>query len=148
MSGIGLKTEVRNLEAIDENVAAMIAAAGDMTVLMDRIGGGLVASTQDRFERGQGPDGVAWIPSERVLRTGGQTLVDKAHLVSSLTHIPGADRVETGSNMVYAAIQHLGGPAGRGGATQLPARPYLGFDADDEAMIMEEITAYYDEVLQ
>jgi phage gpG-like protein len=33
--------------------------------------------------------------------------------------------VEVGATTAYARIQELGGTAGRGGATTLPARPYL-----------------------
>tara|TARA_R110001592_G_scaffold104697_1_gene294544 strand:- start:50330 stop:50776 length:447 start_codon:yes stop_codon:yes gene_type:complete len=148
MSGIELKTEVKNLEAIDDAVAAMIAAAGDLTPVMDDIGASLVVSTQYRFEIGQGPDGVDWTASKRVEALGGQTLVDKTHLFSSMTHEPASDQVAVGSNMVYAAIHNFGGKTGRNKSVDMPARPYLGIDADDETMIMEKLTAYLAEVLQ
>ena len=39
---------------------------------------------------------------------------------------PGAWESRTGPTAVYGRIQELGGVTGRGGATYLPARPYLG----------------------
>lgn len=38
---------------------------------------------------------------------------------------PGAWESQTGPTAVYGRIQELGGVTGRGGATTLPARPYL-----------------------
>lgn len=39
---------------------------------------------------------------------------------------PGAWESQTGPTAIYGRIQELGGVTGRGGATVLPARPYLG----------------------
>jgi hypothetical protein len=39
---------------------------------------------------------------------------------------PGAWESKTGPTAAYGRIQELGGVTGRGGATTLPARPYLG----------------------
>ncbi len=148
MSGVGIKAEIRNLDAIDDKVVSMLAAAGDLTAVMDDIGASLVVSTQDRFERGETPAGQPWEPSQRVIQHGGQTLIDHSHLVSSMTHNPFRDSVEAGTNMVYAAIQNFGGQAGVAGAATIPAREFMGFDAEDEAMIMEKLTGYLSEVMQ
>lgn len=148
MSGVGIKAEIRNLDAIDDKLASMLAAAGDLTPVMDDIGASLVVSIQDRFERGETPAGVPWESSQRVVKHGGQTLIDKSHLFSDFTHNPYRDSVEAGTNMVYAAIQNFGGQAGRGGAATIIPREFMGFDADDEAMIMEKLTAYLSEVMQ
>ncbi|NQV83917.1 MAG: phage virion morphogenesis protein [Rhodospirillales bacterium] len=116
--------------------------ARDLSPAMDEIGSMLVASTLNRFETGTGPDGIAWLPSQRVLKQGGQTLVDSARLRDSQHHVFGADFVEVGSNVLYAAIHQLGGRAGRGGAANIPARPFLGIDAGDEAEIINILTAH------
>ncbi|MDP3715500.1 MAG: phage virion morphogenesis protein, partial [Burkholderiales bacterium] len=62
---------------------------------------------------------------------------------NSITYGASHDRVEVGTNVVYGAIHHFGGLAGRATGkagpvrrTRLPARPYLGASEDD----LSEIT--------
>lgn len=43
---------------------------------------------------------------------------------------PGRWTASVGGTVIYARIQELGGDTGRGGATHLPARPYLRPTAD------------------
>ncbi|MES8537205.1 phage virion morphogenesis protein, partial [Cutibacterium acnes] len=42
-----------------------------------------------------------------------------------------------GTNRVYARIHQLGGKAGRNRKVTIPARPFLGINADDRQMIGE-----------
>lgn len=127
----------------DKDVQAALgsleAAMADMTEPMDAIGAGLDASMLARFENETGPDGIKWTPSQRALLTGGQTLTDRGHLRASGTHIAGRHSVEQGSNLVYAHAQHAGSKVGRGRKVKLPARPFVGVDDDDAAMIHDEI---------
>jgi len=133
-------------------LAGLRAAAGDLYPAMDQIGAALTASTQARFERGRGPDGNPWPQSLRARLQGGQTLVDKAHLVQSITHQATGQGVDVGTNLIYAGIHQFGGTikakgggklrfklAGGGFATvasvTMPARPFLGIDDDDERAI-------------
>lgn len=123
------------------------------------IGSRLVASTIRRLETGRGPGGVPWKKSERAIREGGQTLTDSARLRSSITYNVLTDGVEVGTNVIYAAIHQLGGrtpprvirprnkralywPGARHPVRSvnhpgsvIPARPFLGVDAGDEAAI-------------
>ncbi|WP_291299294.1 phage virion morphogenesis protein [Elioraea sp.] len=128
------------------------AATRDLTSLMDQIGASLVASTQFRFETARGPVGVPWKRSARAASVGGQTLVDSGRLRASITHRPSSDRVEVGSNLVYAGVHQLGatiraktskGLRFRIGdkfvvrrQVTIPARPFLGVDAEDRAEIV------------
>ncbi len=134
-AALELRANVKGADAVGRRLAEILRGVDDLTPLMDEIGAILVSSTQDRFERGRGPDGAAWLPSQRVLSEGGQTLVDPGILLASITPVPGNDQVEVGSNMVYAGIHQFGGEAGRRGATKLPARPYLGIGFGDAAEI-------------
>ncbi len=134
-AALEIRAGVHGVHAIERKLNDIIAGVEDAEPLFDEIGGIMVASTQHNFESGRSPDGTAWIPSERVLAEGGQTLVDKGILLGSITHNAGPDFVEWGSNMVYAGIHQFGGEAGRGGATKLPKREYLGISAGDEFAI-------------
>lgn len=77
--------------------------------ILDEIGGAMVQRTQERFERGEGPGGAKWQPSQRALAEGGKTLIDTARLMQSITHRVTAEGVEWGTNVEYAAIHQFGG---------------------------------------
>lgn len=123
-------------DTIGPALAGLVARGEDLTPAMDAIGSALVTSTLLRFERGQDPEGTPWLPSQRALETGGQTLIKTGRLRDSITHRATADSVVVGTNLVYAAIHQLGGQAGRGRRTRIPARPYLGVSADDRDEIL------------
>lgn len=135
MSGFGIRIGV-NDAVVRAALAGLESRAADLTAPMDEIGAAMVASTLNRFETGTGPDGAPWVPSQRALAEGGQTLVDQGHLRGSMTHAAGPDQVTWGSNVVYAAIHQLGGRTGRGHAVELPARPFLGLDDADRDEIV------------
>lgn len=143
MSGVDLRVALQ-----DAGVAARLARAatviGNLLPLMEEIGASLETSTRMRFERGAGPDGGAWRPSRR----GGKTLVDTGRLLASMTHNASRDHVEVGSNVIYAAIHQFGGRTGRGLAVDMPARPFLGLDADDEREIDDLISDYLREAFR
>ena len=121
-------------------LAGIEAAASDMSPAMDEIGSMLVASVLRRFETETAPSDKPWKPSRRAREKGGQTLTDTGRLRDSITHRHGSDFVEVGTNVIYSAIHQFGGRAGRGHAATIPARPFIGLDAGDEAEIVEIIT--------
>jgi phage virion morphogenesis protein len=132
MAGATLTIEVDS-RVVQAALARLDRAFDDMTEPMGAIGDMLVSSTTHRFmETNRGPDGSAWTPSLRAIRQGNKTLVARGHLRDSITHIPGPDSVQVGTNLVYAAIHQFGGKAGRGHKVTLPARPYLGLEPEDE----------------
>jgi phage virion morphogenesis protein len=146
VAGVSLKVTVTDAP-VKALFARLIAFGRDTTPVMGEIGGAMVASTQRRFERQAGPGGVAWKPSIRAATEGGQTLRLSGRLFQSLTHVATNGAVEWGSNVIYARIQQLGGTIRAKTAKALrfkiagswvmkqqvtiPARPYLGVDADD-----------------
>ena len=77
-------------------------------------------------------------------------LIDTGALKNSLTStnapyairsVSGSD-VTLGTNLPYAAIQNFGGKIQRNGYTvEIPARPFIGFGAADNAQIQEKIQA-------
>jgi len=105
--------------------------------MFDDIGGYLNSETERRFDESIDWQGQPLEPSERALREGGKTLIDYGHLRDSYTYqlfLDGSG-LEWGSDMVYAAIHHFGGETGRNLATELPPRPIIGINADDEEEI-------------
>ena len=121
-------------------------------------------STRDRFKTGTDPDGNAWKPSHRVMDKGGKTLIDSSRLLGSITSQSGDDFAEWGSNAIYAAIHQAGGEirpktakglffkladgtARRVKKVTIPARPYLGINADDEANIVDIVNQHLQEAI-
>lgn len=120
--------------------------------LLDVIGRKLAESSRMRFEDQRAPGGQAWAPSARAREQAGQTLVDTGRLRDSITHRVAGDGVEVGTNVIYAATHQLGAEIQARNAPYLafkigdrfvrvrkvsiPARPFLGVDADDEADIL------------
>lgn len=125
--------------------------------LLDALGEMLVSSTMQRFQEERGPDGTKWEPSGRAWEEGlarkmrkatkknpsrrgraetghfGKTLQDTGRLRDSVTFesFLTQGQVHVGSNVKYARIHQLGGKAGRGNKTTIPARPYLGIEEKD-----------------
>ncbi len=128
MSGIRLSKDFRHLDRA-------LLRLGEETIftrLHKRIAEAGVSSTKLRFEDQRGPDGARWIPSERVLRHGGQTLVDTGRLRRSITGRGDSARAQWGTNVVYAARHNYGDVIVRGRrAGGIPARPFIGINQDD-----------------
>lgn len=141
--------------AVTGAFARLVALAGDLTRVLDEVGQQLATHVDERFEDEQGPGGVPWRQSWRAKEQGGQTLTDTSRLRKSVTHRAGADFVEVGTNVAYAATHQFGadikaktakGLRFKAGKTDsgkaawrrmmqvtIPARPFLGFDSQDQA---------------
>lgn len=127
MAGASFKMDMTGMARAFGNALAHLS---DTMGLMEGIGEMLVSSTKERFEKGEGPDGTAWKPSKRIVRSGGQTLVDKGTLKKSITYDAGADYVAVGTpNEKYGAIHQFGGAGA--GKPEIEARPYIGISEDD-----------------
>lgn len=130
--------------------------------LLDQIGAFGVSSTQQRFMDERGPGGVAWKKSYRAKHQGGTTLRDQGYLYDSLTHDFNDSSVSWGTNMSYAAIHQTGGTIRPKSAkalafrlsngqfvltkkVEIPARPFLGIDAEDSKEIAGTVTDWLKE---
>lgn len=60
-------------------------------------------------------------------------------LMDSIKSKAAKDRVEIGTNVVYAAIHQFGGPAGRGLKVRIPARPFMVIQDEDLSQIKRAI---------
>ena len=109
----------------------------DFTLMNDEMGQALVAEVQERFDKGQAPDGSQWQQSQRAIDNGGKTLIDSSILLSGITSQANADGFIIGTPEVYGAIHHYGGKTGRNGSVELPARPIFGLEAAQQERLEE-----------
>lgn len=141
--GVSVTIRVED-EGFRDALTRLIQHTANLRPVFDEIGSALLATTEDRFEAETGPDGNAWAAhaSATLSRRGASAkkLRDKNHLYQSLTYAAGRLQAAVGTNRTYARIHQLGGKAGRGRKVTIPARPYLGVNADDRRMISEILT--------
>jgi phage virion morphogenesis protein len=161
VAGVAISFELVGRERVDAVFAELARRGENLRPLMTEIGEHLRTSTTLRFERERAPSGAPWLPTWR----GGAILQDTGRLRQSITYLASDDQVEVGTNVIYAAIHHLGGtitaknapylvfkaPDGSGfrrkKSVTIPARPFLGISESDEAAILEIATDYLDEVM-
>jgi phage gpG-like protein len=170
MTGALMQVELQDQELALAQLGDLIARTANPTSLFENIGLSLVTSTQHRFDTSTAVDGSPWPPSLRVIAHGGKTLILSGRLYRSITFLASASGVEIGTNVIYAAIQQLGGLISRAARTatlhfktlasgqqrfskkkgsthssevsigaftyQMPARPFIGLDDDDDAAIL------------
>lgn len=148
----------------------------DFTLVFQTIGEQLEESTEQRFEQGVSPEGIAWSPKAQstidAYTRRGQTVnfkplfgpnVDGRPLRKSFFSDAGPDRLEIGTNKVQAAVMQFGAEAGAFGARigkdkngrdflmsipwgRIPARPFLSISAEDREMIALTIEEWIEEV--
>lgn len=120
---------------------------GDATPLFTEIGSALEASTRERVQTTKlAPDGTPWLDiSEGWRKTKKKRghaegiLTMRGDLLNSIAFEAGADFVQIIAGPTeYAAIHQFGGTDGMAaGPAAVPARPYLGVSAEDEAEILD-----------
>lgn len=132
--------------------------------LFDEIGAGLVDSVQHRFLTGTGVDGNPWKISWRAKLQGGETLRDTGRLMNSYTHNVLSSGVEVGTDVAYAPHLHygatilpkngqyitfaVGGQYRKVKQSILPPRTQLGLNAEDEAMVLDIVGSFIDDILR
>lgn len=148
MSGIVIEAYTNGLEALDGALARMAALGQRPRPIWEAIGQYGESSTRMRFKNQAGPDRKRWVPSIRARELGGQTLVQKARLLRSLSHSSDNNGTSWGTNVIYAGVHQFGAvikaksagalrfrlPGGRFVTVKqvtIPARPYLGVNAED-----------------
>lgn len=147
MTGVTYDISIDDAELVGA-LDGLETAGRDMSPAMAEIAAYMLLATQERFELGVDPDGDPWIPSQRAIREGGQTLIDEGLLLGSLATDSGPDFAQVGSNLAYAAIHQTGGRAGRNLATTLPQRAYLGIGDDDPVEIRAILIDFFGGAVQ
>jgi phage virion morphogenesis protein len=118
-----------------QNLEDAAAGIADASPLMRAIAAEFESQTEANFEAEGRPAWLGLKPSTKAQRERQGTWPGKilqrsaGGLAPSIESAYDSSSSEIGSNKVYAAIQHLGGNAGRDHKTIIPARPYLPMDA-------------------
>lgn len=165
MSGVKVQIQVDDRQ-INAALDRLIAVGQSPREVMRDIATYGENSTRDRFKQQAGPDGTPWkplkggffksIPKKHLRKDGklrstqkafdfiqGRKILIKSNrLINSIVPNSGNNFAEWGSNVIYAAIHQAGGKAGRGHTVEIPARPYLGINADDEANIVDIVNQH------
>lgn len=137
------------LEGLEARIRLLAAGMADIEPLLEGVGAEVESQTRRRIESGgPAPDGTDWEPwSQRYAKTrsGGQSLLrDEGGFLDSVQHAVRGDLVETGSNLVYAAIHQFGGtPDMAPGPAAVPAREWLGISGEDEADLDAILDAHF-----
>jgi len=142
MSFVQVELTLQGIEGAMRAIGAL--ASTDLEDLVFDVGTFLAGSTQDRMTTGVAPDGNAWTPwSEDYAQTrhaGHSLLIGDGNLHRSIQNISSGLTASVGAHMIYGAVHQLGGKAGRGGETPIPARPYLGL-SDHDRRAVEDLVA-------
>lgn len=155
-----MQLRLRGDRAFEAALGGLVAGFDNLEPLMADFGTYLESSTIERFDNETAPDGSAWDKSIRAKETGGQTLTDSSQLRSSIHAEPANGSVRWGSNRIYARMMNDGGtirpksadklsfrlPGGLGFVSvdevTIPARPYLGINAEDEVELLNLTELY------
>jgi phage virion morphogenesis protein len=148
-AGIVIDGTVSGMEPLQAAFARMEALGQRPRPIWEAIGQYGESSTRLRFKKQTDPEGRRWVPSIRAQASGpGQTLIHKARLFRSISHRADNNGAEWGTNVIHAGVHQFGAviKAKSAGALRfrmpgggfvtvkkvtIPARPYLGVNADD-----------------
>lgn len=143
-------------EEIQRLVKRLASYTGDFTPIMKNIGEIALNRVEECFREEESPEGIPWHPlapatiAQRLrLGYGGEhpILWREGWLGGRFSYAAFPRRVEVGTPVKYAAIHHMGGWAGRGRKTKIPARPFLGLAREDWSEIMGTISREIDRYL-
>lgn len=151
-----IRVEIDNASVVDA-LQRLTARVQNLSPALKEIGEDLAKSTKERFRTGTAPDGTPWAPNSsvtvaiyngRFASPGAKKplLGETRRLASEISWqlTSGATAVEIGSSLPYASMQQFGGSKAQWPHLwgDIPARPYLGISADDEANILSIVGSY------
>lgn len=116
-------------QELRDRLEALLGAVTDTLPMMRGIAAELAAETEFAF-MDEGPGWPQLAPATVAAREakgrGAHPILQLTNaLARSITTQADRDQAQIGSNLIYAAIQQLGGKAGRGHKVVIPARGYL-----------------------
>lgn len=106
-------------------------------LLMRRLAGTMHHAVRQNFRQGGRPK---WLGLKY---RNGKPLVHTGHLRDSHSQLYDNDTALVGTNVVYAAIHHFGGMAGRSRKVSIPARPFLTLSNEDKQDLMDDVQDYF-----
>jgi len=130
MSGFTCKVDDASVQ---DRLARIEAATGDLTPVYDDLGRMLRLRVQRQFELEAAPGGGKWTPLKprtvaqraKAGKWPGPILRVQGDLYRSITYKATSRDLVLGTNWPSAALHQFGGPAGRGRKAFVPARPFL-----------------------
>lgn len=136
---ISVKIDDTEVKGALSRLSSMI---DDLTPVMREITGVLADAAEDQFAAEGRPQWKELATRTIDARTRkktwpGRILQVSGGLAASVTTRATRTTASIGSNKVYAAIQQLGGKAGRGRRVRIPARPYLVFGSGEREETMD-----------
>ena len=137
-------------KAVRKRLKKFINRAGDMTPALKSFGEHMVNVTETRFKGEKAPSGAPWQPLKPATRRSKKKNKDKilteyGRLRRSIIYRAKDQKMAYGTNKKYGAIHQFGGKAGRNRAADIPARPYLGINSDDQAEWYQILRDYLEE---
>ena len=132
---------------VEEELLELAQKTSNLRPLMKNIAGIMADSTEENFKEEGRPK---WQDLSEVTKTArrktghypGQILQVSGQLALSITTQYDDESAVIGSNKVYAAIQQLGGQAGKNKKVTISARPYLKLTDDDFNKILDATKHY------
>lgn len=111
----------------------------DTEKILDQAAAVLLNRIRTRYQQQVDPEGKAWVPSQRVLKYGGNTLIDTGRLFRSiqLYNAPTGMRL-IGTDVFYGPYMHFGSKK-KGN----PARAFMAFNDDDLDLVEKMILARF-----
>lgn len=132
---------------IEGALRQLIGQAKDTRPAMRAISETLLDSIEEALEREADPEtGAPWpaLAQSTILARmamgkwpGKMLQLSQGGLASSFTANAGPTYAAATSNKPYARIHHMGGQAGRGRRTKIPARPYAGLTPEHRQEVLD-----------
>ena len=154
---IGLKIEV-NDQGIQDLLSVTQKRFQDLTPAFKNIGEYMIRERDELFRDEKDPEGRPWAPlaestkysilrkkktAKQMARSlAGKKILTQDHHLKRTVYKAGTDQVVISpdkTSQAYAVIHQLGGKAGRGRKVTIPARPHLGFNAENKKEFIEII---------
>lgn len=169
MTGVTMRVRVMS-EAPREFLRQLLVLGTRPETLLAPIGTGMVRAAQDRFRTAEDPQGGAWAPLRpdyaAAKKRGGGILRGAAMaggLMGSITRDVQGYELAVGTAKIYGAVHQFGAvirPRSGGRLAfrigkrlvfarqvTIPARPYLGWGAAEEEVVMEVTEALFDRAI-
>ena len=141
-----IEIKIDNKE-VNKKLLDLATRGENLRPLMKNIAGIFAYSTEENFKVEGRPKWQDLAESTKKQRKKkgtypGLILQVTGQLASTVNTYYDDNSAVIGSNFDYAAIHQLGGQAGKGLKTEIPARPYLQLTDDDFAEIIDETTVF------
>lgn len=132
----------------------LIASGRDLTPAMRRAAGIMHDAVEENFKEEGRPKWKSLAAStikqrERIGKWPGKILQRRGNLARSITRHYDAESAVVGTNKEdYAVIHQFGGKAGKGHKVDIPARPYLHLEPEDEDAIEKSFAKFLGEAMR